>query len=113
MNYKDIRGVSNVFSRIFKLRPRTRGLYLIQFECGGIKVGVSKDLAERVQSYESPWVKPMVAAVAFRCGNPIRLEMKVKQRFKKHTRPGSNEFFFGLTLNQILDYLEKDYFFRK
>jgi len=85
---------------------KIKGLYIVEFE-NGIKIGISNNVHERLESYKKPWCRPIVNSFIVECQCPIQLELRIKKQFKKSiTYNESTEFITGVTVDIIKAYAE-------
>lgn len=88
------------------------GLYIIKFN-NGVKIGVASNIKKRINSYRSPWCRDFEAIAVYQTSNPIYIENILKERFRLSTKPGSNEFFYDVDFEKIVNYVENNRFYKK
>lgn len=69
------------------------GFYVIEFECGGVKVGIAKILIQRLKTYKAPWMKKITRIKCYSSKNPFQIEQCIKKQFSRMRAKGSSEFF--------------------
>lgn len=84
---------------------RGSGLYVLEF-ADGVKVGIGKNLCNRLKFYEMPFIKPVSKGYYFKCLNPARFETILKRHFSRFTKLGSSEYFHGVRAGVVLSYLK-------
>lgn len=78
------------------------GIYIIQFDTG-IKIGVSKNFKQRfTEQYLKPWCKPIIKYQMIHSYKAKYIEKAIKTYYKNFTVKGSNEFFFGITFDDVI-----------
>lgn len=81
------------------------GIYVIQFECGGIKIGRATNIKYRLGSYKSPWCKKITKIICYRTKNSISIERRIINTFSRYAKENSREFF-RCSLSLIIQYIE-------
>ncbi len=87
------------------------GVYVIEFS-DGIKVGRSKNVAERLRQYNSPWIKDQKNVAVYACKNSSRLEKAILLKFKHNIAAKSNEYLINVSHRQVLDTIEYNKFYQ-
>jgi hypothetical protein len=83
------------------------GLYLLEFDDKGIKVGLAKNIKKRLEAYRSPWVKKVIQWHIFKVANPGAIELLIKRTFREHTH-NSPEYFVGIELNTLIQFVKSN-----
>lgn len=94
---------------------RGAGIYIIEFS-NGVKIGYSRNICQRVKTYQYPWCRHFIAIKCYKSRNPKQLEQYLLSYYykqNKHTIKNTVEFFPALTLQRITEFLEKSKYFRR
>jgi hypothetical protein len=81
-------------------------LYVVQFD-NGLKVGCCKNITNRMMSYQRPWCYPFLRSKDWKTEKASQLEKEVITRFKSNSKASSKEYFYGLSFNELVAWIEK------
>ena len=90
------------------MKRRLIGVYLVEFEGGGIKVGWSKNILERVKTYKHPWCQKIKTIGYRECCFPQLVEYTIKRIFKNFIGgDGSTEYISNISFAVVLNRLNR------
>lgn len=91
---------------------RGSGIYVLKFD-NGIKIGMAKNICNRVKHYESPWIREVQQQAFYKTRNPLALELFLKRHFKRSiVTHNSSEFLVGNTFEYVVRFIENNRFFK-
>lgn len=90
---------------------RGKALYLLEFEGGGVKIGIAKNLVNRLRFYKSPWNRKIINSSFYATQQPQRIELQIKQQFRYYCATNSPEFF-NININYLRKVIENSELFK-
>lgn len=86
---------------------RGSAVYVLEFD-NGIKIGMAKNLVNRLKNYRSPWTRKIMRGAYFKSLAPNILEKFLKTKFKHFTEEGSTEFLYQITFEEIVNFIKNN-----
>lgn len=87
------------------------GLYVLKFN-SGIKIGISRNLKSRLDSYKHPWCRLVIDSFYVKTKASVKLEGLLKTKFREFAKDGSTEFFYGVLLyDEIVNFIKNNPFY--
>lgn len=84
------------------------GIYVLEFE-DGIKVGRSKNIKDRIASYDKPWCKSIISSTFYYCDFTVTLEQEILNKSKDYIDYHSNsqEWIVGISYKEMISRVDK------
>lgn len=91
---------------------RGKGIYILDFG-NGIKIGMAKNITNRIKYYKSPWCRPIINEAYFKCQNEQALERFIKRIFKNNIKTeGSSEFLTNISFIKVVEFIKNNKYFQ-
>jgi len=89
---------------------RGSALYVLKFE-QGVKIGIAKNLVNRLKYYYTPWSRPIIDTCFFKTLTPSTMELEIKRKYAHITEEGHTEYFKEDVFLEILQHIVKSPFY--
>lgn len=90
-----------------------QGIYVLEFEGGGIKIGMSSEINKRLKEYNKRWMRPIINAKYYRHSNARDFERLLIKQFADYTPDMYSNEYFVIPFQNVIEFIETHPDYRK